>query len=308
MKVFEILCPVLVMIVLGCICNKTKVVTRKGVDEIKFLVTKVMLPAAVYHALATVNYTADIFFIDMVIFIMLVISFFVSFLFRPLFAMPYKKYVPYMMCVYEAGMIAYPLYMNLCGPENLSKVAMLDIAGIIFGFSIYTGSLAQINSDKGIDVKKLCMDCFKNPVFDAAVIGLFLGVTGIYAAFLETGAGKVFNISRNMLVSPLSAMILFVVGYDLNPDVKLLRVCIKSVILRVIFQTALCLGVLTVIHLAGIREKLLDLAVIIFMSSPATFSIQSFIHEEEGSVYAATFNSLYTFVSIAVYAIAGVLM
>ena len=42
-----------------------------------------------------------------------------------------------MVCVYEGGMMAYPLYTSLCGSEHLSQIAVLDIAGLLFGFSVY---------------------------------------------------------------------------------------------------------------------------------------------------------------------------
>ncbi len=48
---------------------------------------------------------------------------------------------------------------------------------------------------------------------------------------------------------------------------------------------------------------LLNLAIISYMSAPATFSMQTFLKKEEGSAYVSTTNSMYCMVSILVYII-----
>ena len=54
--------------------------------------------------------------------------------------------------------------------------------------------------------------------------------------------------------------------------------------------------------------RLLNLAVVMYMSSPATFSLQTFLKKKESSAYASTTNSLYCIVSIVVYMVMAVLM
>ena len=49
----------------------------------------------------------------------ILLSFGMGFLLRPLVKEPYRKYVPFLVSVYEGGMIGYPLYTSLCSTENL---------------------------------------------------------------------------------------------------------------------------------------------------------------------------------------------
>ena len=81
--------------------------------------------------------------------------------------------------------------------------------------------------------------------------------------------------------------------------------CLKTLLLRMAVQAVMILGVLAAVHRFAGRNQLLDLAILIYMSAPATFSLQTFVKTEEGSTYIATTNSLYCFISIAVYAIAA---
>ena len=138
MKVLEIILPVLVMILLGMACKRLKLLDQNGINNMKLLVTQIMLPVAIFHALATAEYNKETGILVGIMFVMLVVSFSIGFLLRPLMpAERYRKYLPFMVSVYEGGSMAYPLYTSLCGAENLSQIAVLDIAGLLFGFSVY---------------------------------------------------------------------------------------------------------------------------------------------------------------------------
>lgn len=76
-------------------------------------------------------------------------------------------------------MIAYPLFLNLCGNENLSKIAIIDIAGVLFGFSVYMNLLEQVQDGKKSTVKDVCHSAMNrvlgsNTIRDIAVILLYV--------------------------------------------------------------------------------------------------------------------------------------
>ena len=98
MKVLEIISPVLVMIILGILCRKWKLLNKNGIDNMKALVTNIMLPVAIFHALATSDYGAETAKLVGIMFIMLVVSFSIGFLMKPLMTENYRKYLP---CIKE---------------------------------------------------------------------------------------------------------------------------------------------------------------------------------------------------------------
>ena len=158
MRILEIILPVLVMLVLGMACRKLKLLTKSGIDNMKLLVTNIMLPVAIFHALATADYSVKTWKLVGIMFVMLVVSFGVGFLLKPLMNGEYRKYLPFMVSVYEGGLMAYPLYTSLCGQENLSQIAVLDIAGLLFGFSIYMGMLGQVENGEN-QCKETMYEC-----------------------------------------------------------------------------------------------------------------------------------------------------
>lgn len=308
MEVLEIVLPVLAMIILGILCRKWKLLDQSGVNNMKTLVTNIMLPVAIFHALATAEYSGKIGILVLIMFVMLLISFGAGFWMKRFMDEPYKKYLPFLIRIYEGGMMAYPLYTSLCGSENLSQIAVLDIAGLLFGFSVYMGMLGQTENGEKINAKSLFYSALRTPAFIGTVLGIIVGLTRMITRLLDSPFGNCYLSVENILTTAITPIILIVVGYSMELAPELIRPCLKTILLRVLLQAVMIAGVLMVVkYLAG-GSRLLNLAVITYMSSPATFSMQTFLRKKESSAYASTTNSLYCVVSILVYitlAVAG---
>lgn len=303
MKVLEIISPVLVMIILGILCRKWKLLNKNGIDSMKALVTNIMLPVAIFHALATSDYGAETAKLVGIMFIMLVVSFGIGFLMKPLMTENYRKYLPFMVSVYEGGSMAYPLYTSLCGQDNLSQIAVLDIAGLLFGFSIYMGMLGQTENGEKINVKNLAVSAVKTPAFIASVLEIIAGLTGVIKLLLASPAGGIYTSVESILTTALTAIILIVVGFSMELTPELFGPCVRTIVMRIVLQAVMIVCVLLAVHSFIGSNKLLDLAVITYMSAPATFSMQTFLKREDGSAYVSTTNSLYCIVSVVVYMI-----
>ena len=303
MKVLEIISPVLVMIILGILCRKWKLLNKNGIDSMKALVTNIMLPVAIFHALATSDYGAETAKLVGIMFIMLVVSLGIGFLMKPLMTENYRKYLPFMVSVYEGGSMAYPLYTSLCGQDNLSQIAVLDIAGLLFGFSINMGMLGQTENGEKINVKNLVVSAVKTPAFIASVLGIIAGLTGVIKLLLASPAGGIYTSVESILTTALTAIILIVVGFSMELTPELFGPCVRTIVMRIVLQAVMIVCVLLAVHSFIGSNKLLDLAVITYMSAPATFSMQTFLKREDGSAYVSTTNSLYCIVSVVVYMI-----
>ena len=307
MEVLEIVLPVLAMIILGILCRKWKLLDQSGVNNMKTLVTNIMLPVAIFHALATAEYSGKIGILVLIMFVMLLISFGAGFWMKR-FMEPYKKYLPFLVCIYEGGMMAYPLYTSLCGSENLSQIAVLDIAGLLFGFSVYMGMLGQTENGEKINAKSLFYSALRTPAFIGTVLGIIAGLTRMITRLLDSPFGNCYLSVENILTTAITPIILIVVGYSMELAPELISPCLKTILLRVLLQAVMIAGVLMAVKYLVGGSRLLNLAVITYMSSPATFSMQTFLRKKESSAYASTTNSLYCVVSILVYitlAVAG---
>ena len=307
-QIFTILLPIAVMIGVGAWCRGSGFLTESGIENIKKLVTKIVLPVAIFHALSTADYSAKTAVVVALVFAVELVTFAVGFLLRRFLPEAYGKYIPFMVCLYEGGMIAYPLYANLCGSENLSKMAMLDIPGLLFGFSVYMGLLEEMETGSKPSVKNLFRDALRNPAFIASAAGVLFGLCGITKALLRSPLGDAYLSAQQLLTAPMTAMILLVVGYSLKPDITDWKPCLQTILFRLLVQAGAIAATVFGLKRLVPGDNLLILAVIIYMSAPATFSMQSFLRSRQASAYAAAVSSVYVFISIAVYALAAMLL
>lgn len=307
MEMMKALFPVLSMMLIGMFCRRSGLISAKGIQDLKTLMTQIILPVAVFNALATAEYGVHLIGLVGLMLVFMILPFLLGYPLRRVMPQPYSRYVPFMVAVYEGGMVAYPLYASLCGSENLSQIALLDIAGVLFGFGVYMSLLSMMENGKAPSVKQIVSDALHLPAFVAAMMGILVGVSGLGQWLLGTPAGLLYQQTMSMVTSPLSAMILVVVGYSIVPKKEMLIPCLKTIALRAVLQAIMILGMLWAVHqFIGVSREL-DLAIIIYMSAPATFSMQAFIKERDASAYVSTANALYCFVSVAVYAVAAVL-
>lgn len=305
MEMLKALFPVLGMMLIGMFCRKSGLVSEKGIEDLKTLMTRIILPVAVFHALATAEYSLQLFGLVGLMLVFMILPFLLGYPLRPVIGKSYGRYTPFMVAVYEGGMMAYPLYASLCGSENLSQIALLDIAGVLFGFGVYMSLLALMENGKAPTMKQIVTDALHMPAFVGAMLGIAVGVSGLGKWLLGTPAGVLYSQTIGMITSPLSAMILVVVGYCIVPRKEMLRPCLKTIALRMILQAVMILGMLAAVHHFIGTSRELDLAVILYMSAPATFSMQAFIKDPDAGAYVSTTNALYCFVSVAVYAVAA---
>lgn len=308
LEIITVLAPIAVMLAIGMWCRRSGFLTQDGIENVKKLVTKVILPVAIFHALSTADYSAETGMVVGLVFAVELTTFGVGFLLRGLLPELYGKYVPFMCSLYEGGMIAYPLFANLYGSENLSRMAMLDIPGLLFGFSIYMGMLQEMESGVKPSAGALLRDAMHNPAFIASALGVACGLAGVTSAIIAGPLGSAYLAAESMVTAPMTGMILLVVGYNLRPEVSDLAPCLKTIALRAAVQ-ACAIGI-TVIGLKFLMpgDPLLVPAAIIYMSAPVSFSVQSFLRSREGSTYAATVCSLYCILTILVYAGVAVLL
>ncbi len=302
-RLITIVLPVIMMLAIGRICGHFKILGPEGAAQIKKVIVTFILPVAVFHGIATGSYSFNTLIICIFIFVILLIELGAGFLYKPLIKEPQRSYLPFMMAVYEGGMIIYPLYTNACGMENLANVATLDIANAIFCYSIGTGLLKTQEEGTRPSAASLAKTAITTPTFVATIIGVILGSFGLMGAFLATPAGGVYQAMESMLTAPLSPMILLVVGYDMDFDKKLIPECAKAVFLRLVTHGILLIPALILTRHLFPGNRLMEMAILVFMTGPPSFSIPAYVKKEEGSAFFATTNSLYVILTLIAYCV-----
>lgn len=307
METVNIVAPVLVMLFLGMFCKKIKLLTKSGTDVIKKYITNVALPVNIFHAMATAEYNSSVWLIIGMMFAILCITFALGFAVSKIVGQPYRRYFPYLMAVYEGGMLGYPLYQNLCGAEHLSTIAIIDVATGIFAFGLYFSLLGMMESGEKITAKSIMKSAFTSPTFVAVILGLICGITGGMNAFLQTPLQELYIGIKDVIVAPISAMILLCVGFEFELDKKRLAVCMKTVLMRFLIQGVMLILALIVLNRMGM-DSYTKIGMALYLMLTPSFCLTSFVKDEEAGRYMSTTVSLYMIVTILAYIVIVIFM
>jgi predicted permease len=307
MQTLSAVIPVLLVIALGMVLRRRHWVSRTGIDDIKFLVSRILLPVAIFNALSTAEYSMRTWITVAVILVIEVATFGAGFLLKRTFHDSTARYIPYLVSLYEGGMLAYPLYATICGQNALSNIAVIDIAGELFGFSIWMGMLQQQESGEKTSPSSLLRSALHTPAFVAALLGVVVGLLGWTKALLQVPAGAVYTSCETILTAPMNCLILLAVGYDISLNPAKIRRSIRPLFCRLIVQIcAASLAALAVARLFPGNQEMV-FAAIMYMAAPTTFAMQTYVRDPEGSEFVSTTNSLYVAVTILAYAVLAAL-
>lgn len=135
--------------------------------------------------------------------------------------------------------------------------------------------LGQVENGEKIDVKKLFFSALKTPAFIASILEC-ARIIEVILAVLDSPFGGVYQSVENILTTSVTAIILLVVGYNMELNAKLLKPCIATIILRVLLQAVMIAGVLVAVHYLVGDDRLVNLAIISYMSAPAHIQYADF--------------------------------
>lgn len=304
MNVLAIVLPVFCMLSLGMAANRFGWISRSGMDGMKLVATNIMLPVVLVDALGMAQYNKVTFLLLVVMMAQLLIATGVGYLLRPVVGGSQSRYLPFLTATFEGGMMAYPLYMALCGTEMLSNIAALDMANCIFTFTIYLALITATGKGKG-GGSHLLSTVLRAPAMYGVVLGILLGVTGILPKVAASSIGGVYNSLISMITTPVSALILLCVGYDLKLDHRVLSSAGKSAAIRLLLQGILLIGVWLILR-NFVTEREMKIALFLYAFMPPCFMSPLYAVREKDKVYTSTTISLYTILSILAFTVLSV--
>ena len=210
--VLEKALPVFVMLGLGMLCRRKDILSREGLSSMKTFAVNITLPAVMFSAFATAQYSAKSMMIPLVIFALCVLSLVLGFVFCRLLGIS-GRLSPYLSAGFEAGMLGYALFALLFPGEGSAAFAIIDLGQVLFVFTLYKALLAGKGGLKGV-----VSEAMHAPTVWAILIGIALGSSGLYRALEPVGVSRVLDAVAGFIAAPTSAVILLTIGYDLLPE------------------------------------------------------------------------------------------
>lgn len=299
MDILKTVMPVIVMLALGKMFALKKVISAETVSGIKGLISGILLPVVIFNALLTMQFSMRSLCLSLLVYALYTIALFLVLK----FISPKLKYrmSGFLVLGAEGGMMGYALYTSLFGSEALSTLMEVDLGNILFAFTFFIVLIKMANSDEK-DTKKVIVDSLKTPLVSVVAIAIVLNVMGIGKWLMASQIGSLYTTVITMVTSPVSALILMSVGYELELDPALLKDVGTVSIIRLLINAFITLVLLTAGRSLIISDQL-RAAVLLYAILPPQFITPIFIKNTKESSFAATVLSFYTLITIVGFVI-----
>lgn len=291
--------PVFLMLGLGMLCRKTKLLSREGVNTLKSVAVNITLPAVMFSAFATAEYSLSSLSIPAVMFAACLLALGLGFAGCRLFGIK-GRLSPFMAAGFEAGMLGYALFAILFSEAERPAFAIVDLGQVLFVFTVYKALLAGKGGLRGV-----VQEAAASPTVWAIVAGLIVGASGLYKALIPSGISGIVTAVTDFVSAPTSAIILLAIGYDLVfADVRWAQT-LKLVGLR-LAVSAVLLGVLLFANkLMGNAMHTGALLMMLILPPPYVLPIFADVEEERADISSAL--SLLTLIGILLYVVLVIL-
>ena len=300
-RILQTALPVLAALALGVLCRKLNFLTRDGVDTLKKVVVNLTLPAVVFAAFATAEYSLQTIAIPVLVFLLCCLGLGLGRLLARLLRLP-GRVTPYLAAGFEAGMLGYALFALLFPQASSARFAILDLGQTLFVFTLYKALLSG-----GKETKSLWKDIVNTPILWGTFAGLLVGATGLFGWMVQNGSAAVVTSLTDFLSAPTGMMILLAVGYDLDFAQIRWRETARFVVLR-LAAMAILFAVLLLVNRTLLHGIIFEGAALLLFILPPPYVLPIFADEPSQRAQISSALSALTVVTLLLFAVMTVAM
>lgn len=306
LQVLQMALPIVVVLLLGTLCRAKGIFDAKGLAGLKAVVGDICLPVVLFNAFFTAHYSLKVVLVFVVVYLGYILAMAAGFGLRGI-AKPYGRFFPFLLASAEGGMLGYALYGVLMGEQ--SGFATVDLGQTVFAYTAFLGMLSLTDGRK-VSAQGLVKNIVTNKCCIGMALGILLGALGVNVWLSTTPAAGIVADIISMIKAPTTALVLLVVGYELELDKKLLKPVAVTVLCRLaVMAVLLAVSSFIIFHIIP-YDKTLQVALMILYALPAPFIIPLFAQVGEDGKYISTTLSVHTictillFVAIAAFSLA----
>lgn len=300
-RILQTALPVLAALALGVLCRKLNFLTRDGVDTLKKVVVNLTLPAVVFAAFATAEYSLQTIAIPVLVFLLCCAGLGLGKVLARLLRLP-GRVTPYLAAGFEAGMLGYALFALLFPQASSARFAILDLGQTLFVFTLYKALLSG-----GKETKSLWKDIVNTPILWGTFAGLLVGATGLFGWMTRNGSAAVVTSLTDFLSAPTGMMILLAVGYDLDFAQIRWRETARFVVLR-LAAMAILFAVLLLVNRTLLHGIIFEGAALLLFILPPPYVLPIFADEPSQRAQISSALSALTVVTLLLFAVMTVAM
>lgn len=303
-RIAQVVVPIFLAVFLGVLARRKKLLTFQECAGLQKFVTKFALPCVLFNSCLTADLTGEAVTTVLLVLPLVFLSALWAFRFgRTHF--PYHN-LPMLFSAQETGMLGIPLFIILFGADQAYKMGILDLTQAMIVFPV----LAILSADPGTNPSpaSVVKSVVTSPLMLMALAGLILNLTGLGAFLERIGVIGILTESTGFLSQPVSALMIFSVGYNFSLDKQN-----RSTIFRISglhFAMYATLGLLVELGLLLFTqaEPVTRWSIVMYATLPASYLAPGLSRTEEDAVVASGVCSVLTVVCLLVFCVMAVLV
>lgn len=302
--VLEILVPIFISIALGMLARRRHSISREGVMGMQQYVMQFGLPCVLFNSCLSANLGAEALTSMALVLPMMLVS--VLWAFRARKNRFRYHNLPQLFAAQESGMLGIPLFMTLFGSAQAYRMGVLDMAQSLV--CIPTIALLTASADEETHVGGILRQVFSSPLLLMSLLGLALNLTGGKAWLDTVGVGSILTETTGFIAQPVSAAILFAVGYNFSLGSGNRSHIFRISAIHFVYFAVFGLLIQLILFLIPGVDVNTRWAILIFTTLPASFLSLGLGKSEEEYEMAAGVCSLLTAVSLAIFCLIAVIV
>jgi hypothetical protein len=218
---------------------------------------------------------------------------------------PYHN-LPQLFCAQETGMLGIPLFMILFGTAEAYRMGILDLTQSVVAIPV----IAILSSDTGENptpsqvVKKV----MTSPLMIMSLLGLKLNLSGGRDWMQGMGVLGIVTETTNFLSQPISALMLFSVGYNFSLAKGSRRDVFRISALHFGAFAVACLVIQGLLFLVPNVDMLTRWAIFLYCILPGSYLAPSLGRTESDYQVASGVCSILTLVTLVIVCVAAPFM
>lgn len=298
-KVMEIIAPIFVTISLGVLAKRKNLVTEEVNAGLQQFVMTFCLPCVLFNSCLTGQFGMESVTAMVLLLPLILLSAFWSFKFGKK-KYPYHNF-PQLFSAQETGMLGIPLFMTLFGSAQAYRMGMLDLAQNFVAIPVIC--ILSANAGNNPSASYVLKKVFRSPFLLMSLLGLALNLSGAINVLNAIGIGTVITEVTSFVAQPVSAVILFCVGYNFSLDKgnrkRVFEICGLHLAVFAVF----CLIIQAALFLVPSVDAATRWAVLLYCALPGSYLAAGLGRTKEESAIAASVCSLLTVTSLIVFCI-----
>lgn len=302
-SVLQIITPIFTAVVLGIYARRKAVLSPEHMQGLQQFVMKFALPCVLFNSCYSADLGAESVTSMVLVLPLLLLSCAGSFQVRKRLAC---HNLPMLFSAQESGMLGIPLFITLFGLEHAYRLGVMDVAQSFVAIPV----IAILASDAGRSPSpgEILKKVFRSPLLLMGLLGLALNLSGLTNWLNQVGLGSVITETTSFISQPVSAAMLFSVGYNFS-----ISSGNRSIILRVAgahfaLFSLFCMIMQGILFLTPAVDPETRWAVFLYCMLPSSYLSPSLGRSEEDHALASGVCSILTVVCLLIFCAMTVLV